>query len=75
MPTPTKNKAFEQPIKKIIPEIDIKQQKQQREQQQQQQQNEQEKEKNLCAGKRPESYGKRVSHPFEQKPEKKIMRG
>ena len=66
MPTPTKNKVVEQPIKKIIPEIDITQQKQQ----QQQQQNVQEKEETWCAGKRPESYEKRVAHPFEQKPEK-----
>ena len=42
LPTPTKNKVVEQPIKKMIPEIDITQQKQG--QQQQQQQNEQEKE-------------------------------
>ena len=40
--TPTKNKVVEQPIKKIIPEIDITQQKQQ---------NEQEKEEILCTGK------------------------
>ena len=38
MPTPTKNKVVEQPIKKIIPEIDITQRKQQQQQQQQQQQ-------------------------------------
>ena len=69
LPTPIKNKDVEQPIKNIIPEIDITQQKQQQ-QQQQQQQNEKEKEKILCAGKRPESYEKRVAHPFEQKPEK-----
>ena len=68
LPTPTKNKVVEPPIKKIIPEIDITQQKQQ---QQQQQQNEQEKEEILCAGKRSESYEKRVVHLFEQKPEKK----
>ena len=61
LPTPTKNKVVEQPIKKTIPEIDITQQ--------QQQQNKQ-KEEILCAGKRPESYEKRVAHPFEQKPEK-----
>ena len=68
LPTPTKNKVVEQPIKKIIPENDITRQKQQ--QQQQQQQNEQEKEEILCAGKRPESFGRRVAHPFEQKSEK-----
>ena len=45
LPTPT-NKLVEQPIKKIIPEIDITQQKQQ-----QKQQNEQEKEEILCTGK------------------------
>ena len=39
LPTPTKNKLVEQPIKKIIPEIDITQQQQQ--QQQLQLQNEQ----------------------------------
>ena len=66
--TPTKNKVVEQPIKKIIPENDITRQKQQ--QQQQQQQNEQEKEEILCAGKRSESFGRRVAHPFEQKSEK-----
>ena len=69
LPTPIKNKDVEQPIKNIIPEIDITQQKQQQ-QQQQQQQNEKEKEEILWAGKRPESYEKRVAHPFEQKPEK-----
>ena len=58
MPTPTKNKVVEQPIKKTIPEIDITQQQQQN------------KEEILCAGKRSESYEKRVAHPFEQKPEK-----
>ena len=68
LPTPTKNKVVEQPIKKIIPENDITRQKQQ--QQQQQQQNEQEKEEILCAGKRSESFGRRVAHPFEQKSEK-----
>ena len=47
LPTPTKNKVVQQPIKKIIPEIDITQQKQQ----QQQQQNEQVKEEILCVGK------------------------
>ena len=61
LPTSTKNKVVEQPITKIIPEIDITQQKQQ----QQQQQNELEKEEILCDGKRPESYKKRVAHPFE----------
>ena len=60
LPTPTKNKVVEQPIKKTIPEIDITQQHQQNKQ----------KEEILCAGKRPESYKKRVAHPFEQKPEK-----
>ena len=35
LPTPTKNKVVEQPVKKIIPEIDITQQKQQQQQQQQ----------------------------------------
>ena len=49
LPTPTRNKVVEQPIKKTIPEIDITQQKQQ---QQQQQQNKQ------------ESYEKRVAHPI-----------
>ena len=68
LPTPTKNKVVEQPIKKIIPENDITRQKLQ--QQQQQQQNEQEKEEILCAGKRSESFGRRVAHPFEQKSEK-----
>ena len=68
LPTPTKNKVVEQSIKKIIPENDITRQKQQ--QQQQQQQNEQEKEEILCAGKRSESFGRRVAHPFEQKSEK-----
>ena len=68
LPTPTKNKVVEQPIKKIIPENDITRQKQQ--QQQQQQQNEQEKEEILCTGKRSESFGRRVAHPFEQKSEK-----
>ena len=62
LPTPTKNRVAEQPTKKIVPEIDITQQ--------QQQQNEQQKEEILAAGKRPESYEKRVAHPFEQKPEK-----
>ena len=41
LPTPTKNKLVEQPIKKIIPEIDITQQQQQQQQQQLQLQNEQ----------------------------------
>ena len=58
LPTPTKNRVFEQPTKKIVPEIDITQQQQQQ------------KEEILAAGKRPESYEKRVAHPFEQKPEK-----
>ena len=53
--------------KKIVPEIGIIQLQQQ---QQQQQQNKQQKKKILEAGKRPESYEKRVAHPFEQKPEK-----
>ena len=60
LPTPTKNRVFEQPTKKIVPEIDITQQQQQQQQ----------KEEILAAGKRPESYEKRVAHPFEQKPEK-----
>ena len=68
LPTPTKNGVVEQPTKKIVPEIDITQQQQQ---QQQQQQNEQQKEEILEAGRKPESYENRVSHPFEQKPEKK----
>ena len=66
MPTPTKSKVVEQPTKKIIPEINITQQQQQ----QQQQQHEQQKKEILEAGKRPESYEKRVAHPFEQRPEK-----
>ena len=66
LPTPTKNKVVEQPVKKIILEIDITQQKQQK----QEQQNEQEKEEILCARKRAESYEKSVAYPFEQKPEK-----
>ena len=65
--TPTKNKIAEQPTKKIIPEINITRQQ---EQQQQQQQNEQQREEILETGKRPESYEKRVVHPFEQRPEK-----
>ena len=68
--TPTKNKIPEQLTKKIIPEINITQQQEQ-EQQQQQQQNEQQKEEILGTGKTPESYEKRVAHPFEQRPEKK----
>ena len=48
----------------------IQQQEQQQQQQQQQQQNEQQKEEILEAGKRCESYEKRVAHPFEQIPEK-----
>ena len=64
LPTPTKSKVVEQPIKKIIPEFNITQQKQQ------QQQNEQEQEEILRAGKRPESYEKRVVDPFKQKLEK-----
>ena len=58
---------LENQSKKKNSETDITQQKQQQEQQQQ---NEQEKEDILCGGKRPESYEKRVAHPFEQKPEK-----
>ena len=50
--------------KKTIPEINITQQ------QQQQQENEQQKGRILEAGKRPESYEKRVAHPFEQRPKK-----
>ena len=53
--------------KEIIPEININQ----RQEQEQQQQNEQQKEEILEAGKRPESYEKRVAHPFEDRPEKK----
>ena len=53
--------------KKKIPEINITQQQ---EQEQQQQQNKQQKEDILEAGKRPESYEKRVAHPFEQRLEK-----
>ena len=69
--TPTKNKVAEQPTKKIIPETNItQQQEQQQQQQQQQQQNQQQKEEILETGKRPESYEKRVAHPFEQIPEK-----
>ena len=52
--------------KKIVPEIEITQLQQQ---QQQQQQHEQQKKEILEAGKMPESYEKRVAHPFEQKPE------
>ena len=71
LPKPTKNRVVEQPTKKkIVLEIDITQ-LQQQQQQQQQQQNEQQKEKILEAGKRPESYEKRVAHPFEQKTRKK----
>ena len=51
-------------------EINIIQQQEQQQQQQQQQQNEQQKEEILEAGKRCESYEKRVAHPFEQIPEK-----
>ena len=69
MSTPTKNKIPEEVTKKIIPEINITQQQEQ-EQQQQQQQNEQQKEEILGTGKTPESYEKRVAHPFEQRPEK-----
>ena len=67
MSTPTKNKVAEQPTKKIIPEINITQQQEQEQeqQQQQQQQNQQQKEEILETGKRPESYEKRVAHPFE----------
>ena len=61
LPTLTKNRVFEQPTKKIVPEIDITQQQQQQQQ----------KEEILAAGKRPESYEKRVAHPFEQKTRKK----
>ena len=68
MSTPTKNKVATQPTKKI--EINIIQQQEQQQQQQQQQQNEQQKEEILEAGKRSESYEKRVAHPFEQIPEK-----
>ena len=53
--------------KKIVPEIEITQLQQQ--QQQQQQQHEQQKKEILEAGKKPESYEKRVAHLFEQKPE------
>ena len=70
LPTPTKNRVAEQPTKKIVPEIDITQLQQQQHQQQQQKQNEQHKEEIVEAGKRPESYEKRVAHPFEQQPEK-----
>ena len=63
--TPTKNKVAEQPTKKIIPET-----QRQEQEKQQQQQNEQQKEEILETGKRPESYEKRVAHPFEQIPEK-----
>ena len=51
-------------------EINIIQQQEQQQQQQQQQQNEQQKKEILEAGKRCESYEKRVAHPFEQIPEK-----
>ena len=63
------NIALPTPTKKRVPEIDITQ-LQQEQQQQQQQQNDLQKEKILEAGKRPESYEKRVAHPFQQKPEK-----
>ena len=59
-------RVVEKPTKKIVPEIDITQLLLQ---QQQQQQNEKQKKELLEAGKRPESYEKRVAHPFEQKPE------
>ena len=52
--------------KKIEPEIEITQLQQQ---QQKQQQHEQQKKEILEAGKKPESYEKRVAHLFEQKPE------
>ena len=61
MSTPTKSKVAEQPTKKIISEINTTQQQ---EQEQQQQQNEQQKVEILETGKRPESYEKRVAHPF-----------
>ena len=64
--TRAKNKVAEQPTKRIIPEINITQQQQQ----QQLQQNEQKKEEILETGKIPESYEKRVAHPFVQRPEK-----
>ena len=72
MPTLTKNKAFEQPIKKIIPQIDIKQQKQQQEQQQQQQQNEQENETDVLE-KGLKATKKELLIPLS-KNQKKIMR-
>ena len=58
--TPTKSKVAEQPTKKIIPEINTTQQQEQ----EQQQQNEQQKVEILETGERPESYEKRVAHPF-----------
>ena len=60
MSTPTKSKVAEQPTKKIIPEINTTQQQEQ----EQQQQNEQQKVEILETGERPESYEKRVAHPF-----------
>ena len=54
--------SLEQLTKNIIPEIDTTQQQEQEWQQQ--------KEEILEAGKRSESYGKRVAHLFEQRPEK-----
>ena len=64
MPTPTKYKVVQQPIKNIIPEIDVTQQKQQQQQ---------EKEEILCAGKRSESYKKELLIPLREK-QKKIIR-
>ena len=61
------NIALPTPTKKRVPEIDITQLQQEQEQQQQ---NNLQKEEILEAGKRPESYEKRVAYPFEQKPEK-----
>ena len=60
LPTPTKSKVVEQPIKKIIPEFNITQQKQQ------QQQNEQEQEEILRAGKRPEATKKESLIPLSK---------
>ena len=63
----TKIIVVEQPTEKIVPEIDITQLQQQ--QQQQQQQNEQQKEI-LEAGKRPESYERRVEQLLSRNREK-----
>ena len=63
LPTPRKNKVVEEPIKKLIPEIDITQQ----------QQNEQEKEVILCAEKGLEPTKKELLIPLS-KNQKKIMR-